>query len=91
MQYAERHPTAADVLLLVAVPLSTTACDRTIKVPLYARHGIPEVWLLDLATGLLLFRAPHGGAYVEIVALQRPGRVAVAALAGAEVDFSDLT
>jgi len=35
------------VLLLIEVSDSTTvAFDRKIKVPLYARHGIPEVWLV---------------------------------------------
>lgn len=35
------------MLLLIEVSDSTTvAFDRKIKVPLYARHGIPEVWLV---------------------------------------------
>ena len=47
--YRERHPTAADVLLLIEVADSSLAYDRGTKLPLYVRHGIPEVWLVDLA------------------------------------------
>jgi Uma2 family endonuclease len=46
--YATGHPTAADILLLVEVAETSDEYDRQIKVPLYARHGINEVWLVDL-------------------------------------------
>lgn len=62
--YAEAGPTPADVLLIVEVSDTTLPYDRDTKVPLYARYGIPEVWLVDL-TGqrILLFRAPHAEGY----------------------------
>jgi Uma2 family endonuclease len=44
--YLKAHPRAEDVLLLVEVSDSTVRFDRKTKVPLYARHGIPEVWLV---------------------------------------------
>lgn len=44
--YLSEHPRADDVLLLVEVSDSTIQFDRKTKVPLYARHGIPEVWLV---------------------------------------------
>jgi Uma2 family endonuclease len=44
--YLSRHPRAQDVLLLIEVSDSTVQFDRKTKVPLYARHGIPEVWLV---------------------------------------------
>ena len=44
--YLSEHPQARDVLLLIEVSDSTVAFDRKIKVPLYARHGVPEVWLV---------------------------------------------
>jgi Uma2 family endonuclease len=46
--YRDALPTARDVLLLVEVADTTLAYDRDIKLPLYARHGVPEVWLFDL-------------------------------------------
>jgi len=44
--YLHGHPCAQDVLLLIEVSDSTVQFDRKTKVPLYARHGIPEVWLV---------------------------------------------
>ena len=44
--YLSGHPRAQDVLLLIEVSDSTVQFDRKTKVPLYARHGIPEVWLV---------------------------------------------
>ena len=44
--YLSAHPRAQDVLLLIEVSDSTAQFDRKTKVPLYARHGIPEVWLV---------------------------------------------
>jgi Uma2 family endonuclease len=46
--YRAVQPGAADILLIVEVAGSSLAYDRDVKVPLYARHGIPEVWLIDL-------------------------------------------
>lgn len=46
--YAARHPTTEDVLLLVEIAESSAAYDRDVKLPLYAAHGVPEVWLIDL-------------------------------------------
>jgi len=44
--YLSGHPRPQDVLLLVEVSDSTVHFDRKTKVPLYARHGVPEVWLV---------------------------------------------
>jgi Uma2 family endonuclease len=49
--YLSAHPTPEDVLLLIEVADSSAADDRSRKLPLYARAGIREVWLIDL-TGM---------------------------------------
>ena len=46
--YAEHLPTAKDVLLIIEVSDSTILSDRNVKIPLYARAGIPEAWLVNL-------------------------------------------
>lgn len=48
--YAAAHPGPTDVLLLVEVGDSTARFDREVKLPLYAKHGITEVWLINLDT-----------------------------------------
>ena len=62
--YMARLPGPADVLLVVEIASSSIDYDRGVKLELYARHGIPEVWLLDLTGNeLLVFRDPDGGTY----------------------------
>ena len=46
--YRLQHPAAQDVLLLIEVSDTSLHYDRTIKLPLYAHHQIPEVWLINL-------------------------------------------
>jgi Uma2 family endonuclease len=46
--YTRSIPEPADVLLLIEVSDTTLAYDRGRKVPLYARYGVPEVWVVDL-------------------------------------------
>lgn len=46
--YKSALPGAADVLLLVEIADTSVQYDREVKTPLYARHGIPEYWLVNL-------------------------------------------
>lgn len=46
--YQGKHPTASAVLLLVEVSDSTVDFDRNVKMPIYARSQIQEVWLVAL-------------------------------------------
>jgi Uma2 family endonuclease len=45
---AGERPTAAETLLVIEVADSSLRYDRTVKLPLYARSGIVEVWIVDL-------------------------------------------
>jgi Uma2 family endonuclease len=55
--YKTAHPRASDVLLIIEVADTSLRYDREIKIPLYAQHGIPEVWLVDLLSNRIrLFR-----------------------------------
>src|SRR5579864_80724 len=45
--YRDALPGPEDVLLLVEVADTSLAYDRDFKLPLYARAGIPDVWLLN--------------------------------------------
>ena len=75
--YSSAHPGAADVLLVIEVADSTLRLDRRVKIPLYARAGIAEAWLLDLTTEHVeVFREPSGGRYRESVRLARGASLA---------------
>ena len=70
--YASGHPGADDVLLLIEVADSTLRLDRRVKIPLYARAGIAEAWLLDLtAQRIDVCRDPNGGRYLDIARFER--------------------
>ena len=85
------HPLPGDVLLLVEVAETTLAYDRDIKLPLYARAGIPEVWIVDLATPMLqIHRAPSGDRYADRLDLPEPGTVTLAALLEVSIDLTGL-
>jgi Uma2 family endonuclease len=89
--YRERHPRADDALLIVEVAASSLRLDRKTKVPLYARHGIPEMWLVDLGgRRLVRYRAPQDGTYTLVDEPDLGTAIEVAALAGTAVDLRRL-
>jgi Uma2 family endonuclease len=80
-----------DVLLIVEVAQSSLRFDRDDKVPLYARHGIPEVWLVDLkAKRLMRYRNPQQGAYASVDQPDLGSPLEIAALPEARLDLSTL-
>ena len=46
-------PRPGDVALAVEVAETSLAYDREVKIPLYARFGVPEAWVVDLAAGAI--------------------------------------
>lgn len=89
--YASALPTAADTLLLVEVAESSARYDREIKLPLYARHGVPEYWIVDLDADMLrMYRHPQGDQYAEVTETATPGIAAIAALPGVTLDLTGL-
>ncbi len=65
--YKGTLPAPADILFLVEVSDSTDDYDRNEKLPVYARAGIPETWLIDLNRGVIeVYRTPGPEGYREI-------------------------
>ena len=86
--YRTAHPVAADVLLLIEVSDTTLRYDRDIKLPLYASHAVPEVWLIDVNSKLLhRMRQPINQAYTATTT-HHDGNVALAMLPGVSIDLS---
>jgi Uma2 family endonuclease len=85
--YRTSHPEPEDVLLLVEVADTTGAYDRRVKLPLYARAGIAECWLVDLGTGAIeVHRSPSGETYEERWEVRPGRRLAPAAFPDAELE-----
>lgn len=81
--YAAGHPTPGDILLVVAVADTTLREDRTVKVSLYARAGIPEVWLVDLqGEAIVRYADPRDGRHRLVRRLRRGHRLTPATLPG---------
>ena len=88
--YESRHPLPTDTLLIVEVSDSTLRLDLNVKVPLYARHQVPEVWVVDLEhNGIHFFRSPQNGVYIDATFTDKPAVVALTALPGITVDLSE--
>jgi Uma2 family endonuclease len=74
--YAREHPGPQDVFLVVEVMDSSASYDREVKVPLYARFGIPETWLVDVEQGLIeMYRDPNPEGYRRVRTLRRGERL----------------
>jgi Uma2 family endonuclease len=66
--YVSGNPQPRDISLLIEVSDTSLTFDRNVKAPLYARAGIADYWIVDIA-GRRLFchRNPIDGAYSSVV------------------------
>jgi Uma2 family endonuclease len=73
--YGHAQPRPRDVLLAIEVMDSSRSYDRTLKLPLYARAELREVWLVDLKAEVIeRYRRPALRGYRDHDAFGR-GRV----------------
>jgi Uma2 family endonuclease len=87
-----RHrPTRDETVLVIEVADTTRRFDRRVKLPAYAKAGIPEVWLVDLTRDeLVMCRRPEGGTYQEVWARGRGETVAPEALAELRLSVDEI-
>jgi len=84
--FPHTHPEPDDIFLLIKVADRSLAFDRTVKLELYARAGIREVWIVDLTTdGVLVHRRPSGGVYGSVVRVEGQEVLGVEALPGVTI------
>jgi len=87
--FRDAHPTAA--VLVVEVADASLGHDRRRKAPLYARSGVPELWIVDLRRSLVeVYREPDGAAYRSVAALGRGDSVLPSAAQGPPLPVADL-
>jgi Uma2 family endonuclease len=81
--YSSAHPRGPDVVLVVEVSDATLEYDRGVKVPLYARAGIPEVWVVAIPDEEIeVFRRPSAEGYRSVTRRRRGDVLSVEALPG---------
>jgi Uma2 family endonuclease len=89
--HSAKFPTGSDTLLVVEVSDTTFLYDHDIKVPLYAAHGVPEVWIVDLESRCVrFFRSLVDGKYTDIQVCEQPGIATLAEFPGSNIDLSGL-
>lgn len=89
--YASGHPAPPDVSLLVEVADASAELDRRVKIPLYARSGIPEAWLIDLQQETLtVYCDPTPDGYRTAQVLHRGDSIAPSAFPDRALAVADL-
>jgi len=86
--YDKAHPRPQDVLLVIEVADTTFPFDRQVKLPLYARAGIPEFLLFNLPKDEIEWFSQHElGAYQNHQVLKRGDRFESVIVPGLTLDI----
>lgn len=89
--YANAHPTPSDILLIIEVSDTSFEYDRDVKLPLYAKVGIPEAWLIDLQNEKIeIHRQPVANRYKISTTLKRGASFQSPAIAGASISVDEI-
>lgn len=84
--YRHAHPGPSDALLIVEVADTTLAFDREVKAGMYARSGVPEVWIVDVASRTVTrLHSPFDGTYAAVV-IRVGESIAIGALPDVRID-----
>ena len=74
--YISAHPRPKDVFVVIEVADTSLDKDREVKAPLYAKHGIPEYWIINLQDRQIeLFRQPSNGQYGQTLIFSAKGKI----------------
>jgi len=80
-----------DALLVVEVMDSSVYRDRSVKLPLYARARVPEVWLVDVSLDTVeICREPVGRRYRSTRVAARGEQIAPLAFPDVSLAVTDL-
>ncbi len=89
--YREAHPTPADVLLIIEVADTTLAYDRQVKMPLYAKAGVAETWIVNLLEEQIeVYAGLAGGTYQTIVNFRRGEEACAHTIANLAISVADV-
>jgi Uma2 family endonuclease len=89
--YGTAHPGPADVLVVIEIADTSLRYDRDVKMPLYARAGIAEYWLIDVVNDTVeVFGQPGPGGYLASELASRGDRLPTRALSGVDLMVTDI-
>lgn len=89
--YTESPSEPSDVYLVIEVMDTSVERDRRVKLPLYARAAIPEVWLVNLPAACIeVCRTPRPDGYAEARTLHRGDPLTIAAFPDVTLRVEDI-
>jgi Uma2 family endonuclease len=89
--YRDAHPRPQDVFLVIEVADTTVPFDRQVKLPLYARVGIPEYVIFNLADEVVeCYSQPDMAGYQQSKILKRGDRFESMAVADLTLDVETI-
>ncbi len=85
------RPAADNALLVIEVADTTLTRDRDVKLPSYARNGVTEVWIVNLARRVVhVYRQPGPDGYRELFERTAGETPAPLALPSAAIELAEL-
>ena len=89
--YGDSHPGPGDVHLIIEVTDTSGGYDRSVKAALYARTGIPEVWIVDVPGEVVsVFREPSPEGYRSVTDHRQGDTVAPLAFPDARLRVDEI-
>ena len=90
-RYAKRHPTPAEVFLIIEVSDSSLSYDREDKMRAYAAVGIREFWILNLEDDVLeIHREPEGTSYRDVTTVAANGTASPLAFPDVVISLAEI-
>lgn len=87
--YTKAHP--HDALLIIEVADTSLHKDRRVKTALYARAGVSEFWLVNLADRTVdVHRWPTAGRYAEVQRIEAGGTLSPAAFPAVRIPATEV-
>jgi Uma2 family endonuclease len=89
--YAQAHPVADDVLLVIEVADTTVDYDRDEKLPRYAQANIAEAWLIDVNNFTIeQYVQPRNGKYLLKKLVERGDIINAQSIAPLQLAIDDI-
>jgi len=89
--YRTTLPRPEDTMLAVEVANTSLDYDRKVKLALYARSGIPEVWIVNLAAvEVEVYRSPVADGYTSVTRAGRSDSLTIEAIPGVRIPVAEV-
>ena len=75
-EYGSKKITPKDIYLVVEIAASSLEYDRRVKIPLYAKSGIPEYWIINVEKKQIeQYTNPKGDEYLKKKTIRKKGKI----------------